>query len=132
MIGYNVYRNNDRLCVAAVGDFGVLTASVTWVSHRPEKLARWAAEGGSEKEPVALTLEVGGLKTDDRTPALHMRWIDTSVRVGDEIKIQVIDAPRADAATIEYRDDPVKDLEGKKNYVRQVAKELGWEIRESW
>ena len=36
-----------------------------------------------------------------------------------------------DAAAMEHRDDPVKDLEAKKNYVRQLARELGWEIRES-
>ena len=78
-----------------------------------------------------MTFEVGGLKSDASAPSLHVRWIYTALRVGDEIKIEVIDAQRVDAPTTEYRDDPVKDLEGKKNYVRQLAKELGWEIRES-
>jgi hypothetical protein len=75
-------------------------------------------------------LAVGGLKSDDRAPALHVRWIDTALRVGDEIKIEVIEAQRVDPPTAEYRDDPAKNFEGKKNYVRQLAKELGWEIRE--
>jgi hypothetical protein len=59
-----------------------------------------------------------------------MRWIDATLRVGDQIKIQIINASQADAATTEYRDDPVRDVEGKKTYVRRLAKELGWEIRE--
>ena len=56
MIGYNVYRNNERLCIAGIGDIGVLTACVTWVGHSPEKLARWTAEGISAQgtHPVDL------------------------------------------------------------------------------
>lgn len=131
MIGFNVYRNDERLCIAGVGAFGVLTACVTCVGHRPEMLARRAAEGISGPEPAELTLEVGGLKGDDDAPAMHMRWIDATLRVGDEIKIQVVEASTVDAATTEDRDDPSKLLEGKKTYVRRVAEELGWEIRES-
>jgi hypothetical protein len=131
MVGYNVYRNNERLCVAGVGEFGVLTACVAWAAHSPEKLGRWAAEGIAEQEPVELMLQVEGLKSNDHAPALHMRWVDASLRVGDEIKIRVIDASRVDPATTEYQDNPDKDLEAKKTYVRRLAKELGWEIRES-
>jgi len=131
MLGYNVYRNNERLCVAGVGDFGVLTACVTWVGYSPERLVRWAADRISERQPVELALHVGGLKSDDREPGLHLRWIDANVRVGDEIKIQVIDVAQVDAATTEFHDDPETDFEAKKNYVRQLARELGWEIRES-
>lgn len=130
MVGYSVSRNDERLCTAGVGDFGVLTACVTWARHRPAKLARWAAEGISDQEPIELTLHVGGLKSDDGSPSWHMRWIDVGLQVGDEIKIQVIDTSRVDTANSEYRDDPVKDLDAKKTYVRKLAKELGWELRE--
>jgi hypothetical protein len=75
-------------------------------------------------------LQVGGLKTNERLEPVQMRWIDTNLRVGDEIRIHIIDAPRVDIATTEYRDDPVKDAELKKTYVRRMARELGWEIRE--
>jgi hypothetical protein len=54
---------------------------------------------------------------------LHKRWIDTSLRVGDEIRVHIIDAQRVDAATTEYRGDPVKDVEVKKAYVRRMAQE---------
>ena len=39
------YLNGEKLCVAGVGEYGVLSAHVTWVADSPEKLARWAAEG---------------------------------------------------------------------------------------
>jgi hypothetical protein len=78
-----------------------------------------------------LTLHVGGLKGDDRVPALRVSWIDANLRVGDEIKIQVVDVAQVDAPTTEHYDDPVKTLESKRNYVRQLARELGWDVRES-
>jgi hypothetical protein len=56
---------------------------------------------------------------------------DATFRVGDEITIHVIDASRVDVAGAEYRDDTGKDIERMKAYVRRLAKELGWEIRES-
>ena len=69
-----------------------------------------------------VELKVGGLKTNERA-ALHKRWIDTSLRVGDEIRVHIIDAQRVDAATTEYRGDPVKDVEVKKAPVRRMAQE---------
>lgn len=131
MLGYDIYRNNERLCVAGVGEFGVLTACVTWVAHSPEKLDRWSAEGISEQEPVELTLDVGGLKSEAHAAASHLRWIDVPLRIGDVIKIHIIDASHVDTATTVYQDNPAQNLEEKKAYVRRLAKELGWEIRES-
>jgi hypothetical protein len=130
MVAFDVFRNNERLCVAGVGDFGVLTAIVSWVVHRPKTLERWRTEGISE-QPTELNLQVGGLQNDERGSALHMRWTDATLRLGDEIRIHVVDVSRVDPATTEYRDDAGTDIEKKKTYVRHVAKELGWEIRES-
>ena len=125
MIAFDVSRNDERLFVAGVGGYGVLTAMVSWVAHPPETLAQWTTDGIVDPETGELNLQVGGLKDN-----LQMRWIDKPLRVGDEIKIHVIDASRVDTATTEYRDDPVKDIEAKKAYVRRLAKELDWEIRE--
>jgi len=125
MIAFDVSRNDERLFVAGVGGYGVLTAIVSWVAHPPETLAQWTTDGMVDPETGELNLQVGGLKDN-----LQMRWIDKPLRVGDEIKIHVIDASRIHTATTEYRDDPVKDIEAKKAYVRRLAKELDWEIRE--
>jgi hypothetical protein len=65
MVGLEGFRNNERLCVAGVGDFGVLTACVSWVAPSPDRLDRWATEGISE-QPAELNLQVGGLKTNER------------------------------------------------------------------
>jgi hypothetical protein len=129
MVAFEVFRNDKRLCVAGVGDFGVLIACVNWVAHRPEKLDQRRTAGISEQQPTELNVHVSGLQSDEATP-LHKEWTDTTLQVGDQIKIHVIDATHVDPATAEHRDKPGDVLEQKKAYVRQYAKELGWEIRE--
>ena len=131
MVGYSVYRNDQRLCAAGVGAFGVLTACVTWAASSPERVARQVSEGESAQEPVTLTLQVNVLKNQDASQAVHLCWIDASLRVGDEIRIQIVDTSQVDPALTERREDPAKDLDGKKRYVRRLARELGWQIRES-
>src|SRR4029077_14705098 len=74
MVGYNIFRNDERLCVAGVGDFGVLTACVTWLGRSPERIAHRTA-GSSSDKPVELTLHVGGLRSGERDTGLHMRWL---------------------------------------------------------
>ena len=130
MVAFEVFRNDERLCVAGVGDYGVLIACVNWVAHSPEKLELRKAAGISDQQPTELNVQVSGLQSDEATP-LHKEWTDTILRVGDQIKIHVIDAPQVDPATAEHRDQPGDVLEQKRAYVRQYAKELGWEIRET-
>ena len=130
MVAFEVFRNDEKLCVAGIGDFGVLIACVNWVAHSPEKLEERKAAGTWEPPPTELNVQVSGLQSGETTP-LHREWIDATLRVGDQIKIHVIDAPQVDPAASEHRDKPGDVLEQKRAYVRQYAKELGWEIRET-
>jgi hypothetical protein len=127
MVAFEVFRNNERLCVAGVGDSGVLTAIVTWVTHSPDRVKQLAAEGISEEESAPdLFLQVGGLK--DR---VHMDWSTQALRVGDEIKVHIIEATQVDTPTTQRHDDPANEMKLKEAYVRRLAKELGWELREA-
>jgi hypothetical protein len=129
MLCFEVYRNGSKLCMAGIGDCGVLSAIVTWVSHHPGKLARWAAEGAPDVEPARLELSIGGLTVDESELAEHLKWEECSLKAGDEIHLRIVDAPNADPPQWRYRDDPARTLEGRKDYVRRMAKEFGWEIR---
>jgi hypothetical protein len=113
MIAFDVYLNGERLCVAGVGDSGVLTACATWVSHSLE-----------------MNLDVGGVRRDERGSPAHVRWTDTPIRVGDEIRIRVTDAAEISAAPVEQVAETGMDIEQKKSYARRLAHELGWEIRD--
>jgi hypothetical protein len=128
MLCFEVYRNGEKLCTAGVGDFGVLSAILNWVSHHPEKLARWAAEGIPEVPPTHLEFTVGGHGSEDSDSADYLRWVEADLAAGDEILIRVVEAPSSDPPSRRYRDDPVWVEEQKKEYVRKAAKELGWEI----
>lgn len=130
MVAFEVFRNDEKLCVAGVGDFGVLIACVNWLAHSPEKLEQRKAAGIWEPPPTELNVQVSGLQSDEATP-LHKEWTEVPLRVGDRIKIHVIDAPEVDPPARERRDKPGDVLELKKAYLRRYAKELGWEIRET-
>ena len=130
MVAFDVFLNDERLCVAGVGDFGVLTACITWVAHAPGKLEQLKAESSVEQPQANLNLDVGGLRNDERSSPLHVRWTDTALRLGDEIRIRVTDAAEINAPAAQYVDEPGTRDEEKKAYVRRLAKELGWEIRE--
>jgi hypothetical protein len=131
MLAYKVYRNNERLCIAGVGPSGVLTACISWVGRRSETLPGVAADGASREQPSELSFHVGGLISDAPERASHMRWVDVDLQAGDEIRIQIVEAQQVDAPTTEHHEDPINNRVAKGNYVRQLAKELGWIIRES-
>jgi hypothetical protein len=128
MLCFEVYRNGQKLCTAGIGDFGVLTALLTWVSHEPEKLARWAAEGIPETEPSTLEFTVGGLGRCVGEAGEHLKWVEENLAAGDEIRIRVVEVASADPPSRRYEDDPEFVEEQRKQYVRKTAKELGWEI----
>ena len=130
MLCFEVHLNGQRLCTAGIGDFGVLSAMITWVSHTPEKPGRPSAAHRAS-DAMRVDLEVGGLNEDASEIREHVKWIKRSLAVGDEIKLQITEARESDSPQHRHRDDPALTLEHQKDYVRQMATELGWEIRES-
>jgi|SRR5580658_4420253 hypothetical protein len=112
MRAFEVCLNGKKLCLAGIGDDGVLTAIVNWVKGR----------GGTD-----MFLQVGGLvsQVDE-----HVRWVNQKhLRVGDQIQIRVVEASAVDKPIERYRTDPKERLKAQKNYVRRMAKELGWKIQ---
>jgi DNA-directed RNA polymerase subunit E'/Rpb7 len=68
---------------------------------------------------------VGGLANEE-----HIDWIDhKSLQAGDEIRVQICDAELVDDPVRKRRTDAAETLDGKKQYVRRIAKELGWKIQ---
>jgi len=118
MVGFKVFRNNEPLCLAGVGDSGVLTTTVSWV-------------GGQHREAASIDLSVGGLATPHGRPRTHLRWVDVPLEAGDEIRVQVVDLPEADPPNTRHDDDPAANLEHLKDYIRREAERLGWRIQES-
>jgi hypothetical protein len=79
MRAFEVSLNGKKLCVAGVGDTGVLTAIVNWVG-----------KGGDGD----FGLEVGGLITPSNQ---HVSWIPTRpLQVEDEVHIRIVETDRVD------------------------------------
>jgi hypothetical protein len=114
MQAFEVHLNGKKLCLAGVGDDGVLTAVVTWVGSKR----------GSD-----LFLHVGGLVSPSEE---HVSWVrQRPLGVGDKIAVRVVKKKEVDEATIKYRLDPTKELKNEKIYVRKMAKKFGWTIQTS-
>jgi len=111
MRAFEVYSNDRKLCVAGIGDDGVLTAIVNWV----------AKKGNGD-----LFLTVGGLVTPVRE---HVNWVRQDLAVGDTITVKIVEASSTDVPRSRKRSNPAEDLKQQKSYVRAMAKKLGWKIQ---
>lgn len=79
MRAFEVYSNDRKLCVAGIGDDGVLTAIVNWV----------AKEGSGD-----LFLTVGGLVSP---VSEFVNWVRQDLAVGDTITVKIVETSSADA-----------------------------------
>src|SRR5262245_33832729 len=112
MVGFEVTLNGQRLCTAAAGDTGVLSAAVTWVYRKAPGVP----------EPSELRLEIGGLSDDS-----HLRWpAPRLLGVGDEVRIRLVETNQADPpARIEREDRAFVESEERKYYERLKLKYEG-------
>jgi hypothetical protein len=112
MRAFEVFVNNKKLCRAGIGDDGVLSAIVNWVTG---------------DRAADLFLEVGGLISPSGE---HVAWErQKNLRLGDEIKVKIVEATSIDKPSRKYRIDPAEELRSQKRYVRIMAKKFGWTIQ---
>lgn len=107
MIGYEVFRNGIRLCVAGVRE-GVFDASMTWVSR-----------GAGSPEPWSLDLRVGGLTNGE-----HVDWLIERLNVGDEIAIKVRETEEVDAPKDLRPQGPSRRPEDRARHVKEVLRRV--------
>ena len=89
MRAFEVSVNGEKLCLAGIGDDGVLTSIVHWAARQ--------GEGG-------FFLQVGGLISQTKE---HVNWINQKpLSVGDYVQVKLIETDVADKPVEEYRLDP--------------------------
>lgn len=103
MRAFEVQLNGKRLCLAGVGERGVLTAIIEHI----------AGLNGSN-----LNLNVGGLFSSTWK---HVRWRNRRLKVGDEILIKIVESESVDKPRDSYRLDREADEKKQKAYVRAMA-----------
>jgi hypothetical protein len=123
MIALKVAHNGKPVCIAGIGDLGVISSHVTWV-----RTLEHQAEPHSEPfERVELYLHVGGLHTPTNE---HRAWNTPAIEVGDTITVTIVETcditPHAEVRTY----DQVRDAQNEQDFVRKKASEYGWTIVE--
>jgi hypothetical protein len=113
MRAFQVSVNGKRICLAGIGDDGVLSTTVTYVPFRKRQDTR---------------LYVGGLVLPQRE---HVRWRQLQLRIGDEVWLKVVEAKTVDKPRARYQRDVTAEAEAEKRHARELAKKFGWKIQES-
>src|SRR5690242_657484 len=107
MLAFKVSLNGKEVCVAGIGERGVLNAIVNHLA-------------GKERNKTWLT--VGGL---DSGTDKHWAWQDhVNLALGDEIKVQIIESESVDTPKERPFATP-EMLEAREQRVREMAEELG-------
>lgn len=105
MRAFSISLNHEKLCLAGVGEHGVLSAIVNWV----------AGDHGSD-----LFIHVGGLANEE-----HIDWVkQKSLQVGDEIHVKIVEARSVDKPVGKRRIRPAETLKAKRQYVAGWRKSL--------
>jgi len=91
MKAFLVHINGQRVCLAGVGDNGVMGVATDWVGGR-------ALDGTPPTGRLGLT--VGGLNSVTRE---HLHWQTPQLQVGDTITIQIVEAETVDPELRRYR-----------------------------
>jgi hypothetical protein len=86
MVAFEVYLNGQKKCTAGIGELGVLSAILSWRGAQPYP-------SGETPESESLVLSVSGMEAASRQ---HARWFEQELRVGDEIRINVVETATPD------------------------------------
>ena len=98
MLCYDVYKNGERICRAGIGEEGVLTVILSWVSNE--------AKGVRRLPRYRSNLHIGGLYQPEPEVNAHVRWTEPVINIGDEVIVRVVEAPTADEPISTQIDDP--------------------------
>ncbi|HVB88316.1 MAG TPA: hypothetical protein VNK23_16765 [Candidatus Dormibacteraeota bacterium] len=110
MHAFKVLLNRKRLCVAGIGDDGVLTTTLTHVPFRRRH---------------DIQLYVGGLLLPQNE---HVLWKRSRLRVGDEVVLKVVEVESVDKPRKRFQRDPVAEANAEKRHLEKMAKKFGWKI----
>jgi hypothetical protein len=120
MRAFAFYLNGRRVGTAGIDGDGVLSAIITWVGRKGRTTL---PKRGRAKEEIGVVL--GGLSTETDE---HIRWQQRPLRVGDDVRIKVIEAESVDKPRHRQKRNRTEELRRQKAYVRQMATRFGWKI----
>ena len=96
MLAFEVFVDDERICLAGMEDWGVMSVILSAVRSR----------GGDRPRPGELDISVGGLTEDDSNGvAHHARWTRLKLQVGSRVIVNIVESQQPDPPTRRYRSD---------------------------
>ncbi len=87
--------NGEARTVGGVPGFGVLSATVSWVTRGPRRLP----PGMEGRDDEGAEIAFGGL---DSSTGLHRRWLRQKLQAGDTVTIRVLPSGAYDPPVEEF------------------------------
>ena len=117
MMTFIFNKNGKYLCTAGMPGTGNLTANLVCNPKDPD---------GRH-----LSIDVGGIDATPGQAARFLHWCREHLEAGDEISIRIVEADECDAPieTTMYPPEEIV-LQSKKECVRRMCEELGWQLIE--
>jgi len=111
MRAFKISLNGKRVCVAGAGTDDVVTIHIDYI-------------GRGRKRGGILLAATGLFTASDE----HAIWTNRSLKVGDRIRVDVVEVDSADKPRQRYKSDSATYRKNQKAYIRAWAKEFGWRI----
>lgn len=108
MICFEVYVNGEKICLAGVGESGVLSSIVSW--------------GGRQGRPeIKPDLHIGGLVDKE-----HVAWTKKmyNLEVGDEVTLKIVEADTADEPIRKFPSESSHPSSGLCTHMRNLFDSL--------
>jgi len=95
MIAFQLRLNGKKLATAGLPGRHVLSA-IMWSVVRTDRAIGRAARQGGKLSRRELDLHLGGLSSREDGSGAFVDWVNTALRVGDTIALQIVDVKRPD------------------------------------
>ncbi|MGH9907867.1 MAG: hypothetical protein ACRD8U_20045 [Pyrinomonadaceae bacterium] len=116
MICFQIDVNNETVCTAGIGEFGVLTATISWVQNRDQT-------SKNRRQVLGIALNVGGLTDHASGEDEFMEWIKKRLSVGDEVRLRIVEAAECDEPSERSRRDPHEQVDKAREYYEEIRLE---------
>lgn len=113
MRAFEISLNGKKLCLAGIGNDGVLSTTITYVPFRRRRETR---------------LYIGGLVLPQNE---HVFWKQSILRLGDEVRLKIVEKNSVDKPRKRYPRDPAAEAEAEKRHLRKLARKFGWKLQKS-
>ena len=113
MHAFRILLNGKRICVAGIGDDGVLSTTITYVPFRKRRETR---------------LHVGGLVLPQNE---HVRWNQVNLHTGDEVRLKIIESKVVDKPRVRFPRDVEAEAKSEERQLRRLAEKYGWTLRKA-